>query len=206
MGWPEFYFARHGETDWNRQRRYQGSRDIPLNATGQGQADANGPLLKDLLQRNGHDPRQFAWFASPLSRAAETMQRMRAAFDVELPDLRYDDRLKEISFGELEGRLHNELPPEMAIPPGERNEDYWDFRPKNGENYQDVADRLNEFAAELPGPAIIVAHGGILRVLRHIVEGADKKSVLNYHPPQGTVAWFKNGGMQMFESELANTF
>ena len=38
--WPDFYFARHGETDWNRERRYQGSRDIPLNSTGRRQADA----------------------------------------------------------------------------------------------------------------------------------------------------------------------
>ena len=71
--WPDFYFARHGETDWNRERRYQGSRDIPLNATGRRQADANGYLLRELLREEGVDPASLNWFASPLSRASETM-------------------------------------------------------------------------------------------------------------------------------------
>lgn len=206
MAWPEFYFARHGETDWNRERRYQGSRDIPLNATGQKQADANGPILRELLERGGRTPADFGWYASPLSRASETMQRMRAAFDVAMPDVHYDDRLKEISFGDLEGRLHADLPPELSIAPGKRDAGYWTHRPENGENYADVAERLEAFAAELSGPSIIVAHGGILRVLRHIVEGADRAEVLNYHPPQGTVAHFFEGGMTMYESELANSF
>ena len=51
--WPELYFIRHGETDWNREGRYQGSRDIPLNDKGRGQADRNGLLLRQLLQRAG---------------------------------------------------------------------------------------------------------------------------------------------------------
>src|SRR5690554_1025147 len=104
--WPDFYFARHGETDWNAERRYQGSRDIPLNARGQKQADANGVLLKLLLEEEGVDPAALTWHASPLSRARETMERMRAAFDGPLPEILFDERLVEISFGDLEGRLH----------------------------------------------------------------------------------------------------
>ncbi len=44
--WPEFYFVRHGETDWNAEGRYQGSKDIPLNERGRGQAALNGELLQ----------------------------------------------------------------------------------------------------------------------------------------------------------------
>ncbi|KQX34897.1 hypothetical protein ASD04_16070 [Devosia sp. Root436] len=108
LDWPDFYFARHGETDWNRERRYQGTKDIPLNDTGRMQADASGVLLRELLERDNVDPLSLRWFASPLGRAAETMERMRDAFDMELPPVVLDPRLLEISFGTHEGRLHSE--------------------------------------------------------------------------------------------------
>ena len=195
--WPDFYFARHGETDWNREQRYQGTRDIPLNRTGQLQADANGVLLRELLERDGKDPASLKWFASPLSRAAETMDRMRAAFDVPLPPVIHDRRLIEISFGALEGRLHSEINREQAQAPGQRDAAYWDFRPEQGENYDDVAVRLLEFAKDLTQHAVVVAHGGVLRVLRHLVEGTERGEVLNWPPPQGVIAHFVGGRMTL---------
>lgn len=74
---PDIYFIRHGETDWNAQGRYQGRRDIPLNARGRGQADANGPLLRDLFERDQLTVDDFSWFVSPLLRTRETMDRVR---------------------------------------------------------------------------------------------------------------------------------
>ncbi|MCP8885026.1 histidine phosphatase family protein [Devosia sp. XJ19-1] len=196
--WPDFYFARHGETDWNREQRYQGSRDIPLNRTGQLQADANGVLLRQLLERDGVDPTSLNWFASPLSRASETMDRMRAAFDVALPPVIHDKRLIEISFGTFEGRLHAEIASQhAALAPGERDESYWKFRPQDGENYEDVAERLVDFAHALTHHAVVVAHGGVLRVLRHLVEGAPRSDVLNWPPPQGAIAHFVGGRMTL---------
>lgn len=202
FSWPDFYFARHGETNWNRERRYQGSRDIPLNETGQKQADANGVLLKFLLEEDGVDPASLNWYASPLSRARETMERMRAAFDVPLPDVHYDQRLIEISFGALEGRLHDEIAREHeALAPGQRDSSYWQFRPEDGENYDDVSDRLLDFAKELTHHAIVVAHGGVLRVLRHLVEGTERAEVLNWAPPQGVIAHFANGRMTLHAAQ-----
>lgn len=200
--WPDFYFARHGETDWNAEHRYQGSRDIPLNKRGQKQADANGVLLQRLLEENGTDPASLNWFASPLSRAAETMDRMRAAFDVDLPPVIHDPRLIEISFGEFEGRLHAEISREnAALAPGERDESYWHFRPKGGENYDDVAGRLLDFARELTHHAVVVAHGGVLRVLWHLVEGTPRQRVINWPPPQGVVAHFVDRKMSLHAAE-----
>lgn len=199
--WPDFYFARHGETDWNRENRYQGSRDIPLNRTGQLQADANGVLLRELIERDGVDPASLKWFASPLSRASETMDRMRAAFDVPLPPVIHDRRLIEISFGKLEGRLHSEIAREhAALAPAQRDENYWQFRPEGGENYDDVAARLVDFARELTQHAVVVAHGGVLRVLRHLVEGAPRADVLNWPPPQGVIAHFTRGRMTLYSA------
>ncbi|MET0437163.1 MAG: histidine phosphatase family protein [Devosia sp.] len=200
--WPDFYFARHGETDWNREQRYQGSKDIPLNRKGQMQADANGVLLREMLERDGVDPTSLNWFASPLSRASETMDRMRAAFDVELPPVIHDKRLIEISFGAFEGRLHAEIAREQtALAPGEREESYWHFRPQDGENYDDVAARLLDFARELTHHAVVVAHGGVLRVLWHLVEGTSRKEVMNWPPPQGVIAHFVGGKMALHKAK-----
>lgn len=196
--WPELFFIRHGQTDWNAEGRYQGARDIPLNVTGRAQADANGVLLRDLLARDTRDPREFAWYASPLDRTRETMLRVRRAFDPEPPTVTYDPRLIEISFGELEGCLHSELPPHIMAAPGERDAAFWSFRPEKGENYDDLMHRITDFARELTGPSVIVAHGGVLRMLRHLIEGAGRVEVINWFPPQDAVVHFNSGRMTVY--------
>jgi probable phosphoglycerate mutase len=191
--WPELYFIRHGETNWNAEGRYQGSRDIPLNEVGRGQADKNGELLDRLLRRAGSGPGDFAWYMSPLSRTRETMERVRHQFGAELPAVTADPRLIEISFGVYEGRLHTELShSEMAIA-GERDASFWHFRPPEGESYEDLAARVTAFGRDLNGPSIIVAHGGLLRVLRHLIEGFPAAETVNWFPPQDSVVHFRAG-------------
>ncbi len=191
--WPELYFIRHGQTDWNAEGRYQGSKDIPLNAIGRAQADLNGKLLRQLFERDNRQPAEFTWHVSPLGRTMETMSRVRAAFDIPLPEAMPDSRLVEISFGIYEGRLHAELATgEMAIA-GERDASFWDFRPPEGESYEDVAQRVRNFAATLKGPAIVVAHGGILRILRRLIEDFPADRAVNWFPPQDSVVHFIDG-------------
>ena len=191
--WPEFYFVRHGETDWNAEGRYQGSRDIPLNARGRGQAELNGELLKTLLARSGRTSADFTWYVSPLSRARETMDRIRARVGEPLPDVTIDPRLIEISFGIYEGNLHTELAAGAMAMAGERDASFWYFRPPEGESYDDVAIRVLDFGASLTGPSVIVSHGGILRVLRHLIEGFPHERAVNWFPPQDSVVHFANG-------------
>ena len=80
---PEFYLIRHGETEWNRQGRYQGQRDIPLNETGMGQAAANGRLLKRLFEERGTTPDAWHWRSSPMVRVRQTLGLVRAAFGLD---------------------------------------------------------------------------------------------------------------------------
>jgi probable phosphoglycerate mutase len=191
--WPELYFVRHGETAWNAEGRYQGAKDIPLNPVGRSQADQNGKLLKELIGRSGREATDFTWYASPLGRTRETMQRIRASFGEPAPDVTFDPRLIEISFGIFEGRLHVELAAgEMAIA-GERDGSFWDFRPPQGESYADVALRVTDFGASLTGPSVIVAHGGILRVLRRLIEDFPVERAVNWFPPQDSVVHFLDG-------------
>ncbi|WP_108462061.1 histidine phosphatase family protein [Devosia naphthalenivorans] len=199
--WPEIYFIRHGETQWNAERRYQGRRDIPLNEKGRGQADQNGRALAALFASRGLNPNDFEWHASPLGRTRETMERVRAGFEGSLPEVKYDIRLMEISFGILEGELFEHLPAGMAVAPGERKEDYWEFRPENGENYRDVETRLAEFSSVLKGPSVVVAHGGIARTLRVLIERAPIVEVVNWAPPQDVIMHFKPGFMEMLQSQ-----
>ena len=87
------YLVRHGETDWNLQRRIQGSTDIPLNNTGRQQASRTGRLLA----RRHWD----AVITSPLSRAAETAQIIAVELDLPAPESLPE--LVERAYGEAEG-------------------------------------------------------------------------------------------------------
>jgi len=191
--WPELYFVRHGETDWNAEGRYQGSKDIPLNARGRAQATLNGNLLQSLLARANRTPTDFTWYVSPLGRTRETMNLIRSAIGEPLPDVTIDPRLVEVSFGIYEGHLHTELASGAMAIAGERDAAFWDFRPPQGESYADVAERVIDFGASLTGPSVIVSHGGILRVLRHLIEGFPHERAVNWFPPQDSVVHFANG-------------
>jgi broad specificity phosphatase PhoE len=194
MSWPEIYFIRHGETAWNAEGRYQGKKDIPLNDVGRGQADGNGHLLKALLERSGRNSEEFDWYVSPLSRARETMDRVRAAFrDTPLPQVVSDERLIELSFGIFEGQLHTELADGAMAIAGQRDASFWYYRPPEGESYDDLATRITEFGAALPRRAIIVSHGGVLRVLRRIIEDFPPDRAVNWFPPQDSVVHFADG-------------
>jgi len=197
LQWPELYFIRHGQTDWNAEKRYQGQKDVPLNETGRSQADGNGRTLRRLLEAREVDPMALEWHVSPLGRTRETMQRIRAAFDGPLPEVEIDPRLMEISFGALEGLLHSELPAHVATAPGYRGADYWEFRPEGGENYLDVEARLSDFAMKLGGPSVVVAHGGIARVLRVLVAHADVGDVINWTPRQDVIMRFTEGQLEI---------
>lgn len=199
--WPELYFIRHGETPWNAEKRYQGRQDIPLNEKGRGQADQNGVALAALFAARGLDPMAFDWYASPLSRTRETMDRVRAGFSAALPPVQYDARLMEISFGALEGKLFADLPANMAHAPGRRTKSYWEFRPENGENYPDLEGRLKQFAATMNGPSIVVAHGGVARALRVLIEHAPILEVINWAPPQDVIMHFTQGKMELLPAQ-----
>ena len=72
-------FARHGETDWNAERRMQGHIDIPLNNHGQAQAQ----LLAQSLQRAGHAFDHL--YSSDLQRAADTAKQVSHALELKSP-------------------------------------------------------------------------------------------------------------------------
>src|SRR5262245_23986500 len=97
------YYIRHGETDWNVEGRLQGRQDTDLNAAGRQQAHACAGILRELVARDGRATTEFAYISSPLRRARETMEIMRAALGMDRDAYRVEPRLREIEFGEWEG-------------------------------------------------------------------------------------------------------
>jgi broad specificity phosphatase PhoE len=166
------YLVRHGETDWNAERRIQGSTDIPLNRMGKEQAAATGRLLA----RRSWD----GAFSSPLSRAFETATIIANA--VGLVEVGTMDAIVERNYGEAEGLDWQEID---RLFPG-------DAEVPGRESHQDVADRvvpaLLELAASRRGQSlIVVTHGGVIR------------SVLNAVQPDRWHGSITNGSIHSFE-------
>jgi probable phosphoglycerate mutase len=184
------YFVRHGETDWNLAQRYQGQRDIPLNDTGRVQARRNGTVLRDLL---GGQTRTIDYVASPLLRARETMEIIRRELGLAPDDYRTDDRLQEIDYGHWAGQLWNELPVTDAEGFAARRADPWNWRPNDGESYRMLSDRIALWLGEVERDAVVVAHGGVSRVLRGLVLGLASDRIPHLEVPQDKVLLVKAG-------------
>jgi broad specificity phosphatase PhoE len=92
--------VRHGETDWNRDRRIQGSTDIPLNDTGRAQARGAAAGLREQLSPSSAPVAPLV-VASDLSRARETAEIIAA--ELELPAPRLYAGLRERAYGDAEG-------------------------------------------------------------------------------------------------------
>jgi len=146
------YLVRHGETDWNRARRIQGSTDIPLNDTGRAQAAATGSLL---ARRSWS-----AVYASPLARAYETAAII--ADELGLPAPVPVPEIVERNYGAAEGLTGAEIEQRYpSLVPGRESRD-------------EVAARaipaILALAEAHPGESIVVvSHGGVIRTLLNTV-------------------------------------
>lgn len=155
---------RHGETDWNKAHRFQGQIDIPLNDFGRELAE----ITRAAAPKIDYD----RVYSSPLCRAYETAQIfVRDRFPEE--EIRKDDRLLEISFGEYEGtdiELASKDPnhglyqclwhPELYV------------ADKGAESFERLVDRAADFLTNeiLPLESLcqnilVVAHGALIRAL-----------------------------------------
>jgi broad specificity phosphatase PhoE len=186
----KLYFVRHGETDWNRAQRYQGQRDIPLNATGRSQAISNGRALTRVL---GGEAETIDYVASPLMRARETMELMRRQLGLPAYDYRTDDRLREIHYGHWEGELWHELPTTDPAGYAAREADRWGWRPTGGESYRDLSERVAQWLCEVDRDAVVSAHGGVMRVLRGLSLALEPVEMFQLDVPQDKVLVIEAG-------------
>jgi len=197
---PPIYFLRHGETDWNRERRIQGQTDIALNATGREQARKMAAKLVEIVP----GLEGFGLAASPLVRARQTMAAVLEAYGRDDAGVSVDERLRELNFGEVEGKRWADVHAQ-GVAPEARPEHYHDWRPAGGESYDDGRRRVGEWLAGLRQPTIVVAHGGISRILRGIVFGLPKREIVQLKVPQDRFFRIEAGNLDWFDVRERDT-
>ena len=151
------YVVRHGETNWNKERRVQGITDIPLTEKGIEDAKELKELIKDL--------NIDVVISSPLIRARETAKIIT---DASLP-VNIDDRIKERDWGMNEGALIDEVD----------RWDCWDVilntRVQNIEPLQDFMYRVSDFIEDIKVKykdknVLVVTHSAVSRVIYYLLE------------------------------------
>jgi probable phosphoglycerate mutase len=183
------YLIRHGQTDWNRDSRYQGQRDIPLNDTGRAQARRQGEILKTRMP----DLADAEFVSSPLERAVETMQLIRSALGLQVDGYRTDPDLLELSYGHWEGELASELADKDPIGVAGKAADPFGWQPIGGESYRDLQDRIAIWLASLERDTVAVTHGGVSRVARGALLGIDPHRVPFLDVPQDKILVLRDG-------------
>lgn len=162
------YLMRHGETDWNRERMFQGSQDVPLNENGRELARVTSEALRDVPFE--------AIYSSPLSRARETAQILRR--DREIP-VTLDERLKEMCFGDAEGRRIADVRAQGPHPILDFMDCPGSYRPALGaESFEELYARSAGFMENCIRPLekqfktiLIVAHGAVNRSIVNPLAG-----------------------------------
>ena len=148
--------ARHGETKENRERRFQGQKDVPLSDHGREQAHA-------LADEAAKEP-LAALYTSPLVRARETADIVGVRLGLQP---RPDDRLKEVDVGDWQDRLKDDV--KRDDPGGwaafERAGE--DFRFPGGESFAEQQARVVAALVDVTQrgdlPALLVCHRGVIR-------------------------------------------
>lgn len=163
MKTKNLFLIRHGETDWNRSKRFQGRTDIPLNEEGRSQALGLCPLMIEL--------KIDLVVSSSLSRAHETA--LIAIQDIKLP-IQKDDRLQETNIGDAEGLTLEEITEKFGPGYIERWRSYeerdLDFKYPNGESKRQMMVRIRDAVLDIAQNnsnqnIAVFAHGMVMRAL-----------------------------------------
>ena len=175
------YLARHGETEFNRERRLQGHVDSALTELGRRQAEAMAARLRELID----NVRGWRIVASPLGRTLRTAEIV--AERLGLTEIDIEPRLIEVSWGEWDGRLRGEM---AAACPAFRVSN-WAFDAASGETYARVCERLGQWLTALPPEAerriIAVSHGMAGRLLRGLYARQPLEVIKTHDAPQDAV-------------------
>lgn len=174
----DLFFLRHGQTDWNRDGRFQGAADIPLNDVGRAQSTDHGKLLHRQLIASGWNPDQIEIHSSPLGRAMETASIVGGCLSGREDSIKQKSALRELSFGEWEGMTTLEVKAAFPVARKARKADRWGFAPPGGESPQSREPELKKFLEGLTHPVVIVTHTGIIRICLSLLGVLERNTAL----------------------------
>jgi broad specificity phosphatase PhoE len=155
---PLLYLVRHGETDWNREHRWQGHYDLGLSASGRAQASAAAARLRGERIAQIH--------SSDLRRALETAQVVAEACGLVV---HADRALREVDVGSWAGLTREEA--KKRFPEGYARRRAGGTGWDSGETYEQMGERVRAYVTGLVDAAAgseriaLVCHSGVIRLL-----------------------------------------
>ena len=170
QGKRKIWFVRHAQSEYNKKHLFTGWHDPDLTEKGVYAARA----LKNDLSSVDFD----YVFSSPLKRAAETASLIvDGRFEI-----KYDDRLKERSYGDWSGLNKSEIKEQVGEELFLSARRGWSTKPPNGESLEDVSSRVSSFIETLPvsGNLLVVSHGNTIRAISVLLGINKKEDISSY--------------------------
>ncbi len=181
------FVLRHGETEFNADKKLQGHCNSSLTSKGSEQARRVGTTLKQYVEN-----RPFRVYSSTLGRALQTSQIVCEELNYSYENLNKEPRLKEFSLGEWEQRtipsLEQEIPNLLA-------QNDWYLQAPNCETYESVRERLSSWLSDVAHDEdiVVVSHGLTGIVLRGLLLGMDYTQVWQQDLPQDAFFIIEDG-------------
>ncbi|HCE3313953.1 TPA: histidine phosphatase family protein [Vibrio parahaemolyticus] len=181
------FVLRHGETEFNADKKLQGHCNSSLTSKGSDQARRVGTTLKQYVEN-----RLFRVYSSTLGRALQTSQIVCQELNYSYENLNKEPRLKEFSLGEWEQRtipsLEQEIPNLLA-------QNDWYLQAPNCETYESVRERLSSWLSDVTHDEdiVVVSHGLTGIVLRGLLLGMDYTQVWQQDLPQDAFFIIEDG-------------
>ncbi|HIF5672150.1 TPA: histidine phosphatase family protein [Vibrio parahaemolyticus] len=181
------FVLRHGETEFNADKKLQGHCNSSLTSKGSDQARRVGTTLKQYVEN-----RPLRVYSSTLGRALQTSQIVCEELNYSYENLNKESRLKEFSLGEWEQRtipsLEQEIPNLLA-------QNDWYLQAPNCETYESVRERLSSWLSDVvhDEDIVVVSHGLTGIVLRGLLLGMDYTQVWQQDLPQDAFFIIEDG-------------
>lgn len=189
------WLVRHGQTEFNAEGRIQGAKDSPLTALGVEQGKRIGARLRDVV------PKEARIVASPLGRTQHTAELIKEASGLAAP-IETDARLAEISLGEWDGMLKEDIRQLVSDYDAGAKRWSWFFDAPGADSYEAMTERLGgwlEDAVASGGPVVAVSHGVAGRILRGLFLKLQRDEALMLDIPQDACFSLNGGKIERIE-------